>query len=124
MHGQPVAVAEPLELVAVQDVLLGCATTRAARRVARRCRAAARWRSIAISGTTPEPPPTSSSGPPSLGAPGEVPADRAAQLELVAVAHLAGQVRRDLAVVDRARPSARAAASSGADAIEYERCAW
>src|SRR3954471_16406793 len=35
-----------------------------------------------------------------LDAPGEVPADRAAELELIAGADLVGQVRRDLAVVD------------------------
>ena len=50
---------------------------------------AARWRSIAISGTMPEPPATSSSGPPSSIVPDEVAADRAAQLELVADPHLA-----------------------------------
>ena len=91
--------AEPLELVAIEHVLerAGRSSSRAST-VARAC--AARWRSIAISGTSPEPPATSSSGPPSLASPDEVAADRAAQLELVAGPQLVGQVRRDLAVVD------------------------
>ena len=81
--------------------------------------AATRWRSIAISGTMPEPPPTSSSGPPVGRVPGEVAADRAAQLELVAAPELVDEVRRDLAVVQpldrehqRLRPRAPTRSSS------------
>ena len=75
------------------------------------------WRSIERNGTTPEPPATSSSGPPSVGLPHEVAADRAAQLQLVADAQLVDEIGRDLAVVE---PLDREheAASSGAEAIE------
>src|SRR5918996_2335835 len=59
---------------------------------------AARWRSMAISGTRPEPPATGSSGPPVLHAPDEVAGERRPQLERVANAQHLGQVRRDLAV--------------------------
>ena len=62
--------------------------------------AAARARIIAISGTTPDPPATSSSGPPCVGLPDEVAADRPAELDLVARPQLVGQVRGDLAVVE------------------------
>ena len=55
--------------------------------------------------------------------PREVPADRPAQLELVARAEVVHEVRRDLAVVDELDVSS-SASSSGAEAIEYERCAW
>src|SRR6476620_10271163 len=57
---------------------------------------ARRWRIIDISGTTPDPPATRSSG--SVRVPDEVTADRTAELELVADPQLADQVRRDLAV--------------------------
>ena len=57
-----------------------------------------RWRSIAISGTTPEPPPTSSTG--LLAAPHEVGRERAADLDLVALDDDLVEVRGDLAVVE------------------------
>ena len=79
---------------------------------------AAWWRSIAISGTSPEPPATSSSGPPSCTSPGEVAADRPAQLELVARAQLARRGRARPRRRRSARPSAPALGSSGAEAIE------
>ena len=57
-----------------------------------------RWRSIDISGTTPEPPPTSSAG--LLAAPDEVGGERAADLDLVAHLDDVVEVRRDLAVLE------------------------
>jgi len=51
-----------------------------------------------LRGTSPEPPATSSSGPPSWASHTNQPADRTAELELVARAHLVDEVGRDLAV--------------------------
>ena len=51
-----------------------------------------------MSGTTPEPPPTSSAG--AVAVPDEPAADRAAHLELVADLDLVVQERRDLAVLE------------------------
>ena len=62
--------------------------------------AVCRRRSIAISGQMPDPPATSSSGPPRGDVPHKVPTDRTAQLQLVAGAQLAREVRRHLAVVE------------------------
>jgi len=58
-----------------------------------------------------------------LHAPCERAADRPAHLEAVARPQLADQVGRDLAVVDSLDGQLEAG-SSGAEAIEYERCAW
>ena len=66
---------------------------------ARPCRRARR--SIAISGTTPEPPPTSSAG--RVAVPDEPAADRPAHLELVAGDDVVVQERRHLAVRRAAR---------------------
>ncbi len=55
-------------------------------------------RSIDISGTSPEPPPTSSAG--CVALPHEPAADRPAYLDLVADDQLVVQERRDLAVVE------------------------
>ena len=61
---------------------------------------AARWRSIDISGTSPEPPPTSSSGPPSSTRQEKcAPIGPRSSISSPCLQH-AGQVRRDLAVVD------------------------
>ena len=71
------------QLVGVDDVLAGAPGQEHADRdvaAGRRCRA----RSIAMSGATPLPPPTSSSGPAATRLPDEVPADRPAQLHPVA----------------------------------------
>ena len=62
---------------------------------------AARWRSIAINGTIPDPPPMRSRGWEGLlPVPDEVPADRPAKLQLVPHPELADQVRRYLTVIE------------------------
>ena len=86
-------------------------------------RRAARWRSIDISGTSPEPPPISSSGPPSgtdqvkcppIGprtsnwSPGRTSSTRYGETSPSSISST---------VIS-------SASSSGAEAIEYERCAW
>ena len=70
------------------------------RRVGTRDPARARWRNIAISGTTPEPPATRKQRPAERGLPDEVAADRTAQLDPVADDDDVVEERRDLAVVD------------------------
>src|SRR5215472_10183551 len=60
---------------------------------------AARWRSMAINGATPEPPATSSSQARSDG-PGEVAADRPAQLEPVARPGLVDEPGRHLSALE------------------------
>ena len=57
-----------------------------------------RWRSIAISGTTPEPPPTQQRR--RLAAPDEVGGERAADLDLVALDDDVVEVGRDLSVLE------------------------
>jgi hypothetical protein len=83
---------------------------------------AARWRSIAINGTRPEPSATSSSGLAIVNAAGECAADGAAQLQLVRDAKHSRQVRRNLPSSIRSTVNATFALS-GADAIAYERSA-
>ena len=58
----------------------------------------ARSRTIAASGTTPDPPADEQERPAVLRPPREPAADRAAQLDLVAVAQLLAQVPGHLAV--------------------------
>ena len=85
------------QLVGVVEVRRACRTetTRCTRSLRPRFRAS---RSIAISGTTPEPPPTSSAGV--VAVPDEPSADRSADLELVTDDHLVVEERRDLAVLE------------------------
>ena len=71
---------------------------------------------MAIRGAMPEPPATSSSAARGDG-PGEVAADRAAQLEPVARPGLAGEPGRDLPRSSRSTVSASYGASGG-EAIE------
>ena len=78
---------------------------------------AARWRSIAINGTMPEPPATRNSGPARASAPDEIAADRPAHFELIAGARLAGEIGRHLAIRQRSTVSVTCA-SLGAEAIE------
>jgi hypothetical protein len=59
-----------------------------------------RWRRMARSGTMPDPPATRSRGSAVGRLPGEVAAHRAAYFQLVADAHVLGQVRGDLAVIE------------------------
>jgi hypothetical protein len=54
---------------------------------------------MAMSGQMPDPPATRSSGPPAPGIPDEIPADRPAELQLVAGAQLAGEILGYLAIV-------------------------
>ena len=61
---------------------------------------AALWRSIAISGTSPEPPPTSSSGPPSSTRQVKWPPTGPRSSSSSPARSSLGQVGRDLAVVD------------------------
>src|ERR687898_659290 len=61
---------------------------------------AARWRSIAINGTRPEPSATSSSGPPSSMRQVNGAADGTARLQIVCDAKHPRQVRRNLPVID------------------------
>jgi hypothetical protein len=58
-----------------------------------------------------------------VDAPAPVAGDRTAQLQLIADRKLAGPMRRDLPVVDALHPQRRST-SSGAEAIDYERCVW
>ena len=53
-----------------------------------------------MSGTTPDPPATRSSGPPSADLPDEVPADRPAHLQSIAAHDDLVQERRHLAALD------------------------
>ena len=76
-------------------------------------------RSIAMSGTTPEPPPTSSAGV--VAVPHEPAADRAAHLELVADHDHVVEEGRHLAVVEPLDGELDLVESSGGDATEYER---
>ena len=89
------------QLLAIDDVLEGARRIEQHRWQLSALLAAARWRSMAISGAMPDPPATSSSGLPSPRGPDEIAADRPAQLE--AGRRLRSslvEVGRDLAVVD------------------------
>ena len=86
------------------------------------CRAA-RWRSIAISGTSPEPPPISSSGPPSStdhvnGLP-TGPRSSNSSPGRTTPARYGETSPSEIRSIVSSSPSA-----SGADAIENSRSAW
>ena len=106
--------ASPAELVGVRQHRPGSGPTTTTRsRSVRPSRRA--WRSIATSGTTPEPPATPSPG---VRVPDEPSADRSADLELVARLDDVGEEGR----TPRPRPAARCTSSSsgstGGDASE------
>ena len=82
---------------------------------------AARWRSIAIKRHQARPPGDEQQRAAVAGAPGEVHADRTAQLQLVADTKLPGQIRETSPSSMRSTINA-SFASSGVEAIEYERC--
>ncbi len=69
-------------------------------RVSTRLPAAARWRTIAISGTSPDPPATNNNGPPSAARHVKCSAHRPADLELISYNKITRQIRRDLAILD------------------------
>ena len=111
-----------VELVAVEHVV-GARAPRPAGAPRRRCPRAARWRSIAISGTSPEPPATSSSGPPSSTAHVKCP-------PIGPRTSNSSPGGRSSTSYGETSPSSMSstvsssASTSGAEAIEYERSAW